>query len=66
VSSLEHIAESTHAPVLASVGFDNTIKKSPLLTDLGGFAPRTEAFRLLQGTTPDRNGYAMFHRVSAN
>ena len=48
VSTLEHIQELTHAPVLASIGFDQAIKKSPLLTDLGGFAPRTEAFRLLR------------------
>ena len=38
----------TDAPVLASIGFDKEITSSPLLTDLGSFAPRTEAFRLLR------------------
>ncbi|MDZ5620018.1 polysaccharide biosynthesis tyrosine autokinase [Nocardioides bizhenqiangii] len=48
VRTAENIAEVTDAPVLASVGFDNQIKSSPLLTDLGTFAARTEAFRLLR------------------
>ncbi|MDX6372904.1 MAG: tyrosine-protein kinase [Nocardioidaceae bacterium] len=48
VSSLEHVEEVSSAPVLASIGFDSQIKKSPLLTDLGAFASRTEAFRLLR------------------
>lgn len=48
VTKLEDVEEVTNSPVLASVGFDSGIKKSPLLTDLGGFAPRTEAFRLLR------------------
>jgi receptor protein-tyrosine kinase len=48
VNSLEHVKEVTSTPVLASIGFDPSVKKSPLLTDVGGFAPRTEAFRLLR------------------
>jgi len=48
VSSQEHIREITEKPVLASIGFDGSIKKNPLLTDLGSFAPRTEAFRVLR------------------
>ncbi len=48
VSSQEHIHEVTDKPVLASIGYDAAIKKSPLLTDLGSFAPRTEAFRVLR------------------
>jgi receptor protein-tyrosine kinase len=48
VSSQEHLEEVTDKPVLASIGYDGGIKKSPLLTDLGSFAPRTEAFRLLR------------------
>ena len=48
VRTLEHTQESTHAPVLASIAFDQGIKKNPLLTDLRGFAPRAEAFRLLR------------------
>jgi receptor protein-tyrosine kinase len=48
VGTLDHVQEVTQSPVLASIGFDPAIKKSPLLTDLGAFAPRTEAFRLLR------------------
>jgi len=48
VSSQEHVSEVTDKPVLASIGYDSAIKKSPLLTDLGSFAPRTEAFRVLR------------------
>ncbi len=48
ISAQSHIREVTEAPVLASVGFDKEIGANPLLTDLGSFAPRTEAFRLLR------------------
>ncbi|WP_183099403.1 polysaccharide biosynthesis tyrosine autokinase [Nocardioides pelophilus] len=48
VRTAEHIGEVTDAPVLASIGFDGDIRGAPLLTDLGAFAPRTEAFRLLR------------------
>ena len=48
VRTADHIAEVTDAPVLASIGFDNEIRSAPLLTDLGAFAARTEAFRLLR------------------
>jgi len=48
VSSQEDIQEVTDKPVLASIGYDPAIKKNPLLTDLGSFAPRTEAFRVLR------------------
>jgi capsular exopolysaccharide synthesis family protein len=48
ISAQEHIKEVTEAPVLASVGFDKEISQNPLLTNLGSFAPRTEAFRLLR------------------
>lgn len=48
VSSQDHIQEVTDAPILASIGFDKEIGGSPLLTNLGSFAPRTEAFRLLR------------------
>ncbi len=48
VRTADHIAEVTDAPVLASIGFDNDIRSAPLLTDLGAFAARTEAFRLLR------------------
>lgn len=48
VHSLDHVQEQTNSPVLASISHDKGIKKHPLLTDLSGFAPRTEAFRMLR------------------
>ncbi|MFC5727426.1 MULTISPECIES: polysaccharide biosynthesis tyrosine autokinase [Nocardioides] len=48
IRTADHVAELTDAPVLASIGFDHDIRTAPLLTDLGGFAARTEAFRLLR------------------
>ncbi len=48
IRTADHVAEITDAPVLASIGYDNSVRQSPLLTDLGGFAARTEAFRLLR------------------
>lgn len=48
IRTAEHVGDITPAPVLASIGFDGDIKSAPLLTDLGGFAARTEAFRLLR------------------
>ncbi len=48
IRTADHVAELTESPVLASIGFDGDIRSAPLLTDLGGFAARTEAFRLLR------------------
>ncbi len=48
IRTADHVGELTESPVLASIGFDNDIRSAPLLTDLGGFAARTEAFRLLR------------------
>jgi receptor protein-tyrosine kinase len=48
IRTADHVAAITDAPVLASIGFDADIRRAPLLTDLGGFAARTEAFRLLR------------------
>ena len=48
ITTQHHIKEVTHAPVLASVGFDKDIRDHPVLTSIGSFAPRTEAFRLLR------------------
>src|SRR3546814_7687789 len=33
---------------MASVAFDRTVTKTPLLSDVQGFSPRSEAFRLLR------------------
>ncbi len=48
IRTADHVGELTDSPVLASIGFDGDIRSAPLLTDLGGFAARTEAFRLLR------------------
>ncbi|WP_435770493.1 polysaccharide biosynthesis tyrosine autokinase [Nocardioides sp. SYSU DS0651] len=48
IRTADHVSELTESPVLASIGFDSDIRSAPLLTDLGGFAARTEAFRLLR------------------
>lgn len=48
IHTVSDVARFTDAPVLASIGFDPDIKKAPLLSDLGGFAARTEAFRVLR------------------
>lgn len=36
------------APVMANVAFDRAVPKTPLITDVKGFSPRSEAFRLLR------------------
>ena len=48
VSSQNDLHEVTDKPILASIMYDSSIKKNPLLTDVGSFAPRTEAFRVLR------------------
>ncbi|MDN5895688.1 MAG: polysaccharide biosynthesis tyrosine autokinase [Nocardioides sp.] len=42
------IEATAHAPVMASVTFDKAVAKHPLLSDVHGFSPRSEAFRLLR------------------
>lgn len=48
VNSLDHMDEVIDAPVMASVGVDPQMEKKPLLSDLRGFSPRGEAFRMLR------------------
>lgn len=48
VKTAEDVETVTHAPVMASVGVDKAMMKQPLLTDLTGFSPRGEAFRMLR------------------
>jgi len=48
VKSVEDVEEVTKAPVMASVGIDKTMGKQPMLTDVKGFSPRGEAFRMLR------------------
>jgi capsular exopolysaccharide synthesis family protein len=48
IHTVEDVAKFTDSPVLASIGYDPAMRKSPLISDLGGFAARTEAFRVLR------------------
>lgn len=48
VHSIEEMEEVIDAPVMASIGVDNELEKKPLLSDLRGFSPRGEAFRMLR------------------
>jgi capsular exopolysaccharide synthesis family protein len=48
VKSVEDVEEVTKAPVMASVGIDKTMSRQPMLTDVKGFSPRGEAFRMLR------------------
>jgi receptor protein-tyrosine kinase len=48
VSSLDEMEEVIDAPVMASIGVDPAMDKKPLLSDLRGFSPRGEAFRMLR------------------
>lgn len=48
IQTVDDVAKFTDTPVLASIGFDPAMRKAPLLSDLGGFAARTEAFRVLR------------------
>jgi hypothetical protein len=48
ITSLDHVQDVTESPVLSNIGYDPSVRKNPLLSDVGGFAPRTEAFRLLR------------------
>ncbi len=48
VSSLDEMEAIIDAPVMASIGVDPAMDKKPLLSDLRGFSPRGEAFRMLR------------------
>ena len=48
VRTMEQVQSLTHAPVLAQIAYDAKVKRQPLPSDLGGFAPRAESFRLLR------------------
>lgn len=48
VTSIEEMEEVIDAPVMASIGVDPELEKKPLLSDLRGFSPRGEAFRMLR------------------
>lgn len=48
LKSSADIEKVTGAPVMASVAFDRAVPKNPLLSDVHGFSPRSEAFRLLR------------------
>lgn len=44
----EHVEEATGSAVLASVTKDSSASKRPLLSDVGDYSPRAEAFRVLR------------------
>lgn len=48
ITSIEEMEAVIDAPVMASVGIDPELESKPLLTDLKGFSPRGEAFRMLR------------------
>ncbi|WP_157551203.1 polysaccharide biosynthesis tyrosine autokinase [Nocardioides jensenii] len=48
VKTADDIRKISHVGVVASIGYDTDVPKHPLLTDLTGFAPRAEAFRVLR------------------
>lgn len=48
LKSPAEIEKVAGAPVMASVAFDRAVPKNPLLSDVHGFSPRSEAFRVLR------------------
>ncbi|KRF20979.1 hypothetical protein ASG90_00750 [Nocardioides sp. Soil797] len=48
VKTADDIRKITHTGVVANIGYDSDVPSHPLLTDLNGFAPRAEAFRVLR------------------
>lgn len=48
MKSFEDVERVAGAPVMASVALDKSVSKQPLLSDVHGFSPRAEAFRLLR------------------
>ena len=48
VSSAADVEATIEAPVLASIGYDSSVPKHPLLTEAAGHSTRVEAFRLLR------------------
>ncbi|QMW68242.1 polysaccharide biosynthesis tyrosine autokinase [Mumia sp. ZJ1417] len=48
VRTSDDLGEVTDAPVLGSIPYDSAASKSPLVTQIGLLAPRTEAFRVLR------------------
>jgi capsular exopolysaccharide synthesis family protein len=48
VKSIEDFAQFTDAPLLGSITFDSEAIDDPLISSLGSYAPRVEAFRILR------------------
>lgn len=48
MKTFEEVEQVAGAPVMASVAFDKSVQRTPLLSDVQGFSPRAEAFRLLR------------------
>ncbi len=48
IRNADELAEAVEGTVLGTIGFDQTIKTHPLVTDVTPHAPRAEAFRVLR------------------
>lgn len=48
VKSIDDLADFTDAPLIGSITYDSSAVNEPLITALGSYAPRVEAFRVLR------------------
>jgi capsular exopolysaccharide synthesis family protein len=48
VKSIEDLSDFTDAPLLGGITYDSSAVDEPLITSLGSYAPRVEAFRILR------------------
>jgi capsular exopolysaccharide synthesis family protein len=48
VKSATDVEKAADVPLMAAIGYDATVEKSPLVLDISSFSPRAEAFRLLR------------------
>ncbi|MDO7867845.1 polysaccharide biosynthesis tyrosine autokinase [Nocardioides jiangxiensis] len=48
VKSATDVEKAADVPLMAAIGYDPSVEKSPLVLDISSFSPRAEAFRLLR------------------
>lgn len=48
IKEVSDLGQASDAPLLATIGYDASAKRSPLITSLDSHAPRVEAFRVLR------------------
>jgi capsular exopolysaccharide synthesis family protein len=48
VKSAKELEELVEAPILGAIAYDTDAERAPLILDLGTYAPRVEAFRVLR------------------